>query len=414
MIQKKKEEINMNKIEKKEIAINNINSNNVIQLNEKERRDILDESKLYIHDENKSKYYPESNNSGENKGPILLNNNEQDESKNTKNDNREKQRESLLVKDESKKQEKDSNTQDQIVNLNPTSNTKQYEINSNIEDNINNIKSKENKMNEENENKDINELKYKQEDNNKTNNNSVVLDFCNASEFGTKQDIKNSYLNSEIEKDSKEVENNILIKSQNEIKSVADNIFLNKKLTNEPNIIEEKNETKNLNSFGMNIIGTLHKQLLDLKNEIIRFKNNEEKREKEIKRLQDIEIKREKEVKRLQDAHEEVKKEIQKLKKILGTIQIRDLAKAFINSFKFLLTIDDIDKINNGDVTKGERILYRIQEKYKDKSNNDKYLILTEIIQKSIAYLDKGNGFAHNIDLENVKDEIEQFKSNIN
>ena len=132
MIQKKKEEINMNKIEKKEITINTINSNNVIQLNEKKRRDILDESKLYIHDENKSKYYPESNNSGDNK----------------------------------------------------------------------------------------------------TSNNSVVLGFFNASESSTKQDIENGHLNSEIEKDSKEIENNILIKSQNEIKSGADNIYLNKKLTN--------------------------------------------------------------------------------------------------------------------------------------------------------------------------------------
>ena len=176
------------------------------------------------------------------------------------------------------------------------------------------------------------------------------------------------------------------------------------------NKIEEKEITiNNINSNNVIQLNEkerrdiLQKQLLDLKNEISRFKNIEEKREKEMTMFKDMK----KELKRLQDSEEEIKKEIQKLKKTLGTIQVRDFAKTFFNSFKFLLTIDDIDEINNGDVTKGERILYRIQEKYKDKSNNEKYLILTEIIKNSIASLDKGNGFAHNLDLENVKDEIE-------
>ena len=135
----------------------------------------------------------------------------------------------------------------------------------------------------------------------------------------------------------------------------------------------------------------------------IKKENNEksEAMEKIIKKQKDYELKIEKLEKKLDD-----------FQNILVTIQFRDLAKNFLRFFKRYLTNNDWEKIENEESDMYDLILERFIEKYKKCKNQKAFNLIKNLIIKSADLLDTGNGYAHSIDIEDYKNEINYYKNN--
>ena len=95
-----------------------------------------------------------------------------------------------------------------------------------------------------------------------------------------------------------------------------------------------------------------------------------------------------------------MKDDIQNLKNMIGSIQVRDLAKTFMNQFKYLLNNNDKDKININKEEKWKIIRERVEKSFQEYDHSTKYVSFIELLRKSEIVIKIGNKEAHTIALE--------------
>ena len=110
----------------------------------------------------------------------------------------------------------------------------------------------------------------------------------------------------------------------------------------------------------------------------------------------------------------ELESEINNLKGIIGTIQIRTYAKNFLRIFKSGLSSEEKAKIKNDKSKKGEATLDSLIRIYSAHINDENFKTVYEIVEKSGDALNKGNDFAHSLDLKDYEKEIMEFKEKFN
>ena len=110
----------------------------------------------------------------------------------------------------------------------------------------------------------------------------------------------------------------------------------------------------------------------------------------------------------------ELKSEIDNLKSIIGTIQIRGFAKNFLKIFKSDLSKEENEKIKKDKSKKGEVILESLKRIYSNYTNEENFKIVSEIVEKSGKTLNKGNEFAHSLDIKDYEEEVNAFKEKLN
>ena len=101
-----------------------------------------------------------------------------------------------------------------------------------------------------------------------------------------------------------------------------------------------------------------------------------------------------------------LKEEIKSLKTILGSIQVRDYAKKFMNQFKYLLNKVDKKNIKKNKEDKWKIIRRRIQNSFQKYESRPKYESFIELIKKSERVIKNGNKEAHNINLKIYEKDI--------
>ena len=141
-----------------------------------------------------------------------------------------------------------------------------------------------------------------------------------------------------------------------------------------------------------------------LEKEIIEGKKKNELLEKEI-----IEIR-----KKTDEKINSLKIEIKYVKEILGNIQARDQINNLFNSFKTLLTEDEVNQIKENKKLKGKIYLQAIKRKYNNYIKTEKFQIFEEIIKRAGETLNKGNPAAHSLNLDIYKEKIEAYKKQYN
>ena len=95
-----------------------------------------------------------------------------------------------------------------------------------------------------------------------------------------------------------------------------------------------------------------------------------------------------------------------KIKKILGPIQVRNLAKSLLIQFEYLLTDEDMKRIEISKKYKWKIIEERIEKALIEFKKNPKYELIIEICRKSLKLIDDGNGETHRLDLDSYQNEI--------
>ena len=98
----------------------------------------------------------------------------------------------------------------------------------------------------------------------------------------------------------------------------------------------------------------------------------------------------------------ELKSEIQSLKGMISTIQIRKLAKNFLNIFKSDLSEEEKEIIKKDDSKKGEETLKSLKRKYPLYIDTENFKTVYEIVEKSGEALNKGNELEKDIFLKEM------------
>ena len=105
-------------------------------------------------------------------------------------------------------------------------------------------------------------------------------------------------------------------------------------------------------------------------------------------------------IKSLEGDNKIMKDDIQHLKNMLGSIQVRDLAKNFMNQFTYLLTEEDYDEIKIKKKSKWEKITEKVEISFQGYKKSPKYDSFIELFKKSENVIKYGNNEAHSIALE--------------
>ena len=109
-----------------------------------------------------------------------------------------------------------------------------------------------------------------------------------------------------------------------------------------------------------------------------------------------------------------MKEEIKNLKYMLGSVQIRDLAKNFLRNFSTYLTIPDLNIIKKDKKKKWEMIVKRVEEYYIQYQHSPKFNAFVEVLKKSENIIKEGNSFPHNLSLELLEKEIIEISKKYN
>ena len=142
--------------------------------------------------------------------------------------------------------------------------------------------------------------------------------------------------------------------------------------------------------------------------EMIKMKNafKEEMNSKETRHMEEMKI--------YATELNTLKDDIKKIKSILGGIQVRDLAKNFLNRYSIHLTDEDKKKISTKEKKRwaliAERGIEHLKVFYKDYVETDGFKSLIKIIESSLRIINEGNSFAHSFNCELFLEEIEEYK----
>ena len=170
---------------------------------------------------------------------------------------------------------------------------------------------------------------------------------------------------------------------------------------------EEMKFLKDNNSRLVIRVNSLEGDKNKMEKEIKSLKGDKAEMAKRIKSLEGNKTEMAKRIKSLEGDNNKMKKEskimkddIQNLKDMLGSIQVRDLAKNFMNQFKYLLTKSDYYSIKKKYKSKWEIIRERVEIYFHAYINNPKYDSFIELFKKSENVNKYGNNEAHSIALE--------------
>lgn len=141
------------------------------------------------------------------------------------------------------------------------------------------------------------------------------------------------------------------------------------------------------------------------------IKINEEK-EKELAQMKEENQKALSQMKKETDKKIfDLEKDIQYLKNIIGSIQIRKLAKNFLNIFRNQLNSTEEEIINQDNTKKGEITLKALKRNYKDYIDGENFQIIEEIVKGAGKTYNDGNKEAHTLNIKYYEKEIIEFKN---
>ena len=206
--------------------------------------------------------------------------------------------------------------------------------------------------------------------------------------------------------------------------TIIDNFF-----NNEEEKVSEVHENYNMftSSNMLNLYKRIGEELKKLKGGMEELKNSNKKKDEEIEILnekiknmeksndmKDVEINQLKiQTNSLKNEIESISKEIDilqqdmnKIKKILGTIQGRNMAKSLLIQFEYLLTEEDMKRIEISKKYKWKIIEERIEKALIGFKENPKYKSIIEIFRKSLILIDNGNAGANSLNLDIYQNEI--------
>ena len=182
---------------------------------------------------------------------------------------------------------------------------------------------------------------------------------------------------------------------------------------NNSNVIASKKEENNITNQPKEEINNLNNQeLYSLIQQQLSTQENENKRrfselEKKVSEQKDEILKQKDEISKLQS-------EIECLKGTISTIQIRKLAKNFLNIFKSNLSQEEIEIIKQDNTKRAEETIKSLRRKYPLSTETENFKIVCEIVNKSGETLNKGNCFAHSLNLKDYEVEIMEYKEKHN
>ena len=196
---------------------------------------------------------------------------------------------------------------------------------------------------------------------------------------------------------------------------------------NNSNVIASKKEENNITNQPKEEINNLNNQALySLIQQQLSTQENENKRrfselEKKVSEQKDEILKQKDEIlkqKEKEIANEkkisELQSEIESLKGTISTIQIRKLAKNFLNIFKSNLSQEEIEIIKQDNTKRAEETIKSLRRKYPLSTETENFKIVCEIVNKSGETLNKGNCFAHSLNLKDFEVEIMEYKEKHN
>ena len=104
----------------------------------------------------------------------------------------------------------------------------------------------------------------------------------------------------------------------------------------------------------------------------------------------------------------EMKKEMNAIKSVIYNIQLKKNAEMFLKSFNSVLELKDYFLLGN---SKNEIIIKRIKEKYKDYVDTEKFILLQNLINKTVNLIkDDDNQFANSLLKEKYQKDLEEYK----
>ena len=248
------------------------------------------------------------------------------------------------------------------------------------------------------QNDNLNEIKI--EENNKIeeeNNNLLNFEDNNNDVKNLKEHVIHSN-SSDGKSASTKIESNYQ-SNNTEINLEVNSDIINsdgKKLANS----QEKDLTQLTDMEKINIVLQEMKNKFKENDEEMKFlKDNNSKLVIRVNSLEGDKNKMEKEINKMKKESKIMKDEIKHLKDMLGSIQVRDLAKNFMNQFKYLLTKSDYYSIKKKYKSKWEIIRERVEIYFHAYINNPKYDSFIELFKKSEKIIKYGNNEAHSIAL---------------
>ena len=105
-----------------------------------------------------------------------------------------------------------------------------------------------------------------------------------------------------------------------------------------------------------------------------------------------------------------LEKDISNLKAIIGSIQIREYSKNFLNIFKRHLNRSEEDEIKSDNRKRGAITLNAINRAYKDYKGSENFDIVAELVKCSGKTLNDGNERAHSLNIKQYEEEIKSDK----
>ena len=265
---------------------------------------------------------------------------------------------------------------------------------------------------------------------NKFDNNNKIKEDSDSIKDIISEKTKENKLDSSKNNNTSEVSKNII------------NVIKDDNCGKENEISAEKSDDRDYSEKQVNITGAVNKSEnlnddlkrvnLDYINEINKILKNIKMDSKSYSDLKDIFDKLLNKVDKVDKLEEEVKHlniEVQKLnnqneeiKNILGKIQCRTQSKIFLKRMNYYLEKEDIDLINDYKVKMVDKIyekinaiiVKRLDEKFKDKKDNEKFLLIKILLKKVCDSLDEGNINAHSLTLDIYQKEIDNYKKQKN
>jgi len=170
-----------------------------------------------------------------------------------------------------------------------------------------------------------------------------------------------------------------------------------------------------------NLIDTLKKDNNEMKNSINALEKNKEENQQNYNALKNDVNALEKDKEENQQNYNELKNDvnqlkidIKNLKLMVGKVQIRDMAKNFLNNFQTYLTKKDWDIIKMDKRKKWDLIVQRVEDTYLEYKINPKFPAFIEVFKKSKKVIENENNIALNLNIDLFEKEILEISKECN
>jgi predicted nuclease with TOPRIM domain len=209
-------------------------------------------------------------------------------------------------------------------------------------------------------------------------------------------------IRNEMKSENKRLEEKIN-KTENENGSLKEN--MNKIKSENESLKEKINEMKREYEEKMNNIkidnSKKSEEIKKLNNKIITMQKDNRNEINELNSTLKVMLldkgKKEIEINKFKNNLNKLKNEIKDVKKVLGTIQVRDLAKSFLNQFRYLLTDEDRKQIEINRPEKWIIIFKRVSITFNDYKQSTNFDAIMEIFRKSLNIIQEGDKSAHSV-----------------